>query len=895
MGNEAPPTHLERAWADYAELVALATRETPPGFFARLHRLFQQRCDAVLMTVVTADGDGGARTYYQGDLRSPGYNPDQGDLRSPGYPPDGDEAVSALIVDPTLVARAVEADRPLAFEPSADGLGAPTRPDAPSVRSLIVAPIRSSTASAAFLAVASPKAGAFGQPDLDYAAAAAGVCALVLELVEARDEADTRGDEIRLLLQTARALSSERDLNKMFARVHELVRGVIEADSFFIALGSSETGRLEYPYAVDRGTLAEVAGTAIDDTLAGHVFRVGKPVLVSSSSPLPHPQHPQHPQPQSAAATTGERTAASAIYAPMRIGEVPIGVVSVQSARPSAYSERDRDLLVAIAEQTAIAVENSHYFLRAEQRALELRLLAEISRVISTQLSLRMLCQTVGREVRRVMDAPIFFVALKGGDGALHIQYHIEGDAEQELSESSIESAIAERVMKFLQPVVLQTPASQAGTPLPYLEQSEQVVRSIVMAPLRIGRQCLGVLSAQSYRDGAYEEASSRLLTAIGEQMALAIQNAQLYGEAQARADRDPLTNLYHHRYLKTRLEEEIERARRASRPLALLMLDLDHFKEVNDTYGHLAGDEALKLMTSVLAAACRTSDVVGRYGGDEFMVIFPEADLEQGVRVADRIELGLSGRKLRLESGEELELRASMGLATFPEDASNATDLVAKADAGLYEAKRQGRRLGRLQRFGKTHMRLVGEFEPVAELIGALVGRDAAARRRVERDNRIGAALATQLELSEADAQSLLLASALYDVGKIAVPENVLRKQSPLTPTELDLVRRHAELGGVLIHHIPEFAGAAIAIYYHQERWDGAGYPEKLAGDAIPLLARVVALIDAYSAMISDRPYHKGMTPVEAIAELRRGSGTQFDPNLVERFVRVVITTGAD
>jgi HD-GYP domain-containing protein (c-di-GMP phosphodiesterase class II) len=196
---------------------------------------------------------------------------------------------------------------------------------------------------------------------------------------------------------------------------------------------------------------------------------------------------------------------------------------------------------------------------------------------------------------------------------------------------------------------------------------------------------------------------------------------------------------------------------------------------------------------------------------------------------------------------------------------------------------------MARLQRVGTTQLRLEGNFEPVSELLAALLARDPATRNHLEHVNRLGKEFAELLALSEADTQSLMLASVLHDVGKIAIPDQVLRKPGRLSRDEYDLIRRHPQIGAMLIEHIPGFKDAANAVLHHHERYDGRGYPFKIEGDAIPLLARIVTLIDAYSAMVMNRPYHKGMEDREALSELRKGAGTQFDPALVKQFARMI------
>ncbi|MBC5828127.1 MAG: diguanylate cyclase [Candidatus Eremiobacteraeota bacterium] len=719
--------------------------------------------------------------------------------------------------------------------------------------------------------------------DLEYVTAAADVGALVVRNKIAAEEVRARSTELRVMLETARALSSERDLPRLFARLHRLVGGVMDAGTFWIALGSWEQGSMSIPYCVDHYRLVGIEEAfPLEGSLSGHVFREGAPLLIRTAEEWQY-----YPS-----ITKGDGDdVVSALVVPMRVGSRTIGAISVQSMRPKAYSERDRDLIVAIAEQATIAVENSQHLARAEQQARELKLLAQVSRALSAQLSLNSLYQTVCDEVRRVVDAPVFLVALESRDGKhLLLEYCIEGDVQTACDQQQpLANSFAKRVIESGTAVIMQTSQEISRQNHVNVGTNNREIRSVAMAPLRIGERSLGVVSAQSYTEGAYDDASVRLLTAIAEQLALAVQNAQLFGDAKNRADRDPLTNLYHHRYLKTRLDEEVARVRRSGRPLSVLMLDLDNFKLVNDSYGHPVGDEALKKLTAVLQATCRASDVIARYGGDEFMVILPDTDQDHGLVIAERIESELAARELRFEHGSAIPLHCSIGLASFPADGRTSAELIAKADSALYQSKRQGRPMARLQRIGTTQLRLEGNFAPVAELLGAMLARDPATRAHSEHVNAIAKQFALQVGLSKEDTDSLLLASVLHDIGKIAIPEQLLRKPGRLSEAEYAAIKRHPQVGAMLIEHIPGFKAASIGVMHHHERYDGQGYPDGLASTDIPLVARIVTIIDAFSAMLMDRPYHKGMAEEEALAEVSRGAGTQFDPALVNTFAAMM------
>jgi diguanylate cyclase (GGDEF)-like protein len=841
---------------DRAELLALATKLGYAEFFRALCDALRVRFDAEYVGVAVAD-DGEITRFRM--------------IHESAKLLNG----AAAPVSSGLFARACDA--PTDFVITAESVDAGRLPFPGG--SMVLAPLGATGRRFGVLAIASRRPDVFAGA-ADDIAAAADITALVAGALVAAGEAKDRAEELALLLDATRALSTERDLPKLFAQFHELVGGVMDARTFLIALGAHDGDQIEYPYAVSDGKAIAIPTSPRSDTLCGHVFSRGRPLLMRTLEDFAA-------YPASAAGEGDD--VRSAVYVPMRINDRTIGVISVQSEHEAAFTERDLELLVAIAEQGAIAVENSQYLERAEQRARELKLLSEVSRALSAQLSLRTLCQTVCREVRRVMDAPIFLVSLLAGErDTMHIEFVAEGDAEIELADYPLAGTLAEKVITSNEAIVLQNREELTIGPRHILKTGGPTVRSLAMAPLRLADRCIGILTAQSYMEGAYRDSDVRLLGAIAEQMALAVQNAQMFREAQNRADRDPLTNLYHHRYLKTRLDEEIERARGDESEVAVLMLDLDDFKLVNDTHGHPAGDEALRVLTGVLHATCRSADIVGRYGGDEFLVILPATTADRAHVIGARIRDAVSSRRLRLPSGAAVPLRASIGIATYPADGATASDLIQRADAALYHSKRHGRPVAALQRIGTTELRLEGNFSPVAELLAALLTRDPDTRVRLENANRLAKDVAAAFALSVSDAEALLLASVLRDVGKIAIPEHVLRKPGPLTPAEYELVKRHATIGAMLVENIPAFEAVAIAIRHHHERFDGSGYPEGLAGRTIPLLARLLALLDAFLAMTCDRPHMPRVTAAEAAVAVRRAAGTQFDPDLVERFIGV-------
>jgi two-component system cell cycle response regulator len=309
--------------------------------------------------------------------------------------------------------------------------------------------------------------------------------------------------------------------------------------------------------------------------------------------------------------------------------------------------------------------------------------------------------------------------------------------------------------------------------------------------------------------------------------------------------------------------------------PHVLLMLDLDGFKNYNDSYGHPAGDALLaRLGWSLAAAATAAGGAAYRVGGDEFCVLAAwPADLSPGP-LLERARAALS------EQGEGFSIGASAGHAALPGDAEDAEEALRVADRRLYAEKYSGRVSARLQSAGVLRIAM-SEWDP--ELTG-----------HTDEVALLAAEVARRLGLDEDQVERMAIAAELHDIGKIAIPLSILRKSGPLDADEWDFIRRHTLIGERIAQGAPALVGVAGLIRSSHERWDGAGYPDGLAGDDIPLGAQIVFVCDAYAAMTSDRCYKTAMSQAEALAELRRHAGTQFAPEVVKAFLAAQVAVHA-
>ena len=358
----------------------------------------------------------------------------------------------------------------------------------------------------------------------------------------------------------------------------------------------------------------------------------------------------------------------------------------------------------------------------------------------------------------------------------------------------------------------------------------------------------------------------------------------------------DELTGLLNRRGFHELFETELERSRRSGQPLSLIVGDLDHFKSLNDRFGHAAGDRALEQLALILNTAKRRIDAAARIGGEEFAVILPDSDHHAAYILAERMR-----REVRETfMYEPYELTISLGVATFPLHAGDVETLVASADDALYAAKTLGRDrsvvwgedvdaqvLAEAGVVTPRSERHAATMRALAEVVDAR-GAGAGAGSHSNAVARYAGAIARELGLADDSIERVRFGGIVHDVGKIGVADAVLRKPGWLSAEDWHEMRRHPEIGARILAGA-RFDEVGQWVLSHHERPDGTGYPNGIGGQEIPLEARILAVADAYEAMTSDRVYRSALTPEQARAELMHCAGSQFDRRVVEAFVRVL------
>jgi diguanylate cyclase (GGDEF)-like protein/putative nucleotidyltransferase with HDIG domain len=382
-----------------------------------------------------------------------------------------------------------------------------------------------------------------------------------------------------------------------------------------------------------------------------------------------------------------------------------------------------------------------------------------------------------------------------------------------------------------------------------------------------------------------WQRSPSLSIALIGPLLAIALYQRSTFRELRAMrlALTDPLTGLGNHRHFHERLQRELLDAEERGHPVTLCLVDIDDFKQVNDRFGHPAGDRVL----SQVAARLRQGGEAFRLGGDEFAVLLPGHDeraaLTVGSSIVDRIS--------HLAIDPVGSVTVSAGVATYPYQGVGRDELIRLSDSALYWAKEHGKNrvrvwrpdvveLAELKRLASGPDR-AARFRAAASLAKAVDARDVYTGSHSERVAELAARIAERLGSDAETVELTRLAAGLHDLGKLAIPEEILRKPGELTESERLVLERHPQIGYRMLESLG-VEPVAQWVLHHHERWDGSGYPDGLLGDEIPLGARIIFVADAYDAMTSDRIYRRRLSDESAMAELVRCAGSQFDPDIV-------------
>ncbi len=456
---------------------------------------------------------------------------------------------------------------------------------------------------------------------------------------------------------------------------------------------------------------------------------------------------------------------------------------------------------------------------------------------------------------------------------------------------------------------------------IPYLASTPSVI-----IPVASFGEMIGVMIIGDYQLDSRIELYSLVASYFG----LFINNYDLKDKASQNAYIDNLTGLYSHRHFQEILAKELTEAQRKNTPVSVVLFDVNNISKINKEFGHAKGDEVIKTVSDKIASNIKQQDYAGRYGGDEIAVILPNMSTEEAKYLAEYITYTISCCSIDSVG----PVRVSVGLASYPEASVDQEKLLILAEQAMYISKSKGCKNGMstivssqdydfwddtaLNSFAsvltKRHAslginfeeELVNKFqneeinshnhllEVVTSLAGAIDAKDTYTKGHSTSVSRYAVALARALNLPEKEVSRIELGGLLHDVGKIGIPENILKKTAGLNDEEWKIMKQHPTIGAEkVLEPNPLLHDLIPIVKYHHEQWNGKGYPEGLQGEEIPLAARIVAVADTYHALISDRPYRKGMSVEKACEILKMGAGIQWDADLIRQFIQIAPSLG--
>jgi len=762
-----------------------------------------------------------------------------------------------------------------------------SHPELPDTRSELDVPIRLGERMIGVLDVQSTELNAFDESDLAALETLADQLAVAIENARLYEKERQQREEAETLRQATQALSTTLDLQEVFESILRGLQRVVPYDSASVQLLKDD--HLEIIGGYGFPNLDELLGLSfpLDGENPNRQVMASRAPFIVEDAPAVYNAFREEPHAQA-----GIR---AWLGVPLLFGDRLIGMIALDKQMPSFYTEEHARLARAFAAQAAVAIENARLYEETQRRLRELQMLHQASASILSTLEL-------DKTLQLIMDSAVKAIP-SAQKGSLHLldEEHNElvmragyGFSPEVMKAATFKvgEGYASWALAHNQPVIIDNVTTDARFKTIDLPEVHEE-KSAICAPLAVKGKTIGTITLDnvtSYR--AFDEDDLQLLSAFADQAAIAIENARLFEATKRLAATDPLTGVWNRRHIGERLRTEVARARRFHHSLSVLVMDIDNLKLFNDTYGHVTGDNIIRTVAQAVLTSCREIDIVGRYGGDEFAVILPEADARGAAVVAERILAVLEKEPFQASNGTKVPINISIGAASYPSDSDEADRLFSLADAAMYRAKVAGG--------GQFASLTVGPEEVSEELVapfdvlqGLLISVDTKDRYTFKHSQDVterALALARAVGASEEEMRALEIAGRLHDVGKIGIPTHVLRKPGPLTLEEWQMVQQHPRLGHMILQQLPQMETVLQSVLHHHERWDGNGYPEGLKGKEIPKLARILAIADAYSAMLADRPYRKALSQEEALEELQNCAGTQFDPELAELFADLVL-----
>ena len=719
---------------------------------------------------------------------------------------------------------------------------------------------------------------------------------------------------LRTLDLVGRAMRESFDLHEQVANLRQNMKDLLPGCDFALAMQDSPEGPLEtvvlFKHCSDAGSATGTEASWLEKEVA----RTRAPLVIEENW-----QWARYPS-SFAPGTPPIRTWCGV---PITFSDGSKGVLSVANfERERAIRVQQLDLICVLANEAAGAFENARAFQREQRRASHLALLNEIGRKATSVLNTEELLPNICNQVRKAfgLDWARLNVWDRKSD-ELVVQAESGYGKELVGHRAPIGRGLAGTAAKRGEPVVANWVPSE-----PEQSMLAPEVRSGVSLPLAYQDELLGVLTLESRRDQAFSAQDVLTLKTLADQLSIALHNARAYQNAVEEAITDGLTGLKTHRYFMEALERELGRSQRSGRPFAVIMMDLDQFKPVNDQHGHLEGDRVLRQVAKLLNDQLRQSSVLARYGGDEFSVLLPDTTEEEAQRAAERFRRSIEKEPLLATH----HVTASFGIAVYPQHGATHKQILQVADTGMYLAKHEkGNRVRGampVPHYVQVEAYLDVEFkrkfstgpeafteilnhlekavdadgevrvvDAVTSLARAIDLSDHYTRDHSQAVSRVAAQIARQMHLPDEEVAEIRRAGILHDIGKIGIPHTILYKPASLTAEEYAAMQGHSVNGQRILDPLKVAVAQRIGLMvrHHHEKFDGCGYPDHLKGHEIPLGARILTLADSFDTMVSERGYKKALTLEQAILEVLRCRDTHFDPEVVQAFLRSIETYG--
>jgi diguanylate cyclase (GGDEF)-like protein/putative nucleotidyltransferase with HDIG domain len=735
-----------------------------------------------------------------------------------------------------------------------------------------------------------------------------------------------RSEELHILNEIGRALSSTLQPDALFERIYSEMKRLLDVGSLFIAFYDQKAERVRFEIEVVDGERMPKRARPAGNHLTEYVVKTCQPLLIRDHFTEETARLGFEPT----------RPTGSICAVPLILYDRAIGVMAVHSAQERVFDEGHVELMRVLASEAAVALENARLFSEEQKKSRHLMLINNISSRAITTLNPDEMVTKIAAEIENALTYDHIGIATLDYS-AKELVVQAEAGARRDVVGRRIllgDGLVGQVARSGQMAVVRQV---NAASPRPVLPGSA----SAIALPVTYAEQLLGVLYVESSEPCEFEEEDILLLRTLADLFAGALHNALSFQKAQEQAITDGLTGVKTHRFLMEALSSEWKRSTRANRPFALVLMDLDRFKFVNDFYGHLEGDVVLQRVGHILEQNCRSSDVVARYGGDEFVILMPETTVEQARQLASKLRGWVASDPLLRDKN----ITASFGIAGFPVHGSTPQELIQVADSSMYLSKHQGgnsvssaeegspndtkrwkkdvleaylgvtlKRLfstgpeafeeiyRRLEQFTRSLVEQGGNastddipvavVETVTSLALAIDAKDHYTQGHSQKVSSYAVLIAKTLGLSEAEIEEIRLAGLLHDIGKVGIPETILNKSGPLDASEWETMKTHTELGAKILEPLQAMNRIRLMVRHHHEFYDGTGYPDRLDGKQIPYGARVIAIADAYDTITSERTYKKARTSEDAFSELERCAANQFDPEIVHVFIEAMRRT---